>query len=714
METRKAIRIALMTALCAASAVPCSFDSTPAFSFRVRPDDPIDAYTSGRIGIIGPEYARSYLVVAYRYLSGNPPSAAERDGFTSLIEGRLHPATEALASKAWEAARAEMRGVTPRPWIDVYRSGGNYTSFINCTEDAFAKATEVLRDRAARFGAKSAAVASWLEAQEAVFANCGEGEVMPKPADPTLPALIRADRAYQIAAANFYATKYDAARAQFLQIASDRGSPWHETARLLATRAMLRKATIEANAADYNTYHFLTEPLQQAEKDLRAVLADASMARYHGQAGKLLRFAVFRLRPRERFAETSAALTRGGAGTADEARANLDEYTRLLDREEEQKDFELPADDLKGWITAFKSRQNAIETWRATKKTHWLVAALAAAGPDDAAELLDASKNVGAESAAYPVIACHRARLLAASGKHDAARAEIDRVLALDETKLPPSSRNLLLDQRRSLAASLAGFVRDLQMIPVGNELEQTPETFDHPVIPADAADTINESMPLDMLAEIAEQELPRQLHTPLLIAAWTRAILLEREDVAARLAPAVLALDRTMEPRFARWQKATGDGRRFAAADLIVHYGALQPEVEAYGGRLADETDLESVSHWGGNWWCFGGGDAKPSVPPFLSDPEIAEAAAAERLALSELGAGATFLLRAFLDLAVANPKDPRVPEGLALAVRGTRWACGDGDTDTLAERAFNLLHKRYASTTWAKETPYWYRSGF
>jgi hypothetical protein len=63
VERRRAVRVAVLIALCAATAVPCSFDETPAFSFRIRPDDPIEDYVNGRIGIIGREYARSHLVV---------------------------------------------------------------------------------------------------------------------------------------------------------------------------------------------------------------------------------------------------------------------------------------------------------------------------------------------------------------------------------------------------------------------------------------------------------------------------------------------------------------------------------------------------------------------------------------------------------------------------------------------------------------------------
>lgn len=708
MEKRRIIRVALIAALIASAAVPCSFHDTPAFSFRVRPDDPIDKFVDGRIGILDHEFARSHLVVAYRWLSGNPPSDEERAGFLELLDHRLKNDTGGTSQvAAWENARAEARGVKPGSAMYTDRYAGQYVSILNCTDDAFLKAIDVLHDRAKRFGAQSAAFTSWLDAQEIVFSNCSsDGVAIPQPADASLPQLIRADRAYQIASANFYAMKYDDARAQFLTIASDAGSPWRQIARIVAARALLRKSTVDAKSEELGSYAFVEEPMQQAERDLKAILADASMSAVHESARQLLRFTAFRLHPEERFKEIAAALANGSK----DARADLDEYTLLLDFLKGDHD-----DDLTNWIETMQSGADAAAQWRATKKTHWLVAALANAKPEDAGELLEASAKIGADSVAYPMIAHHRARLLLATNQPDAARAELDRVLALGEAKLPPGSRNRLLEQRRTVARSLADYLRDAQLTAVGNDTEQRPETYPYPFLATDASVVINEAMPLDLIAEAAmTKDLPKSIRNPILVAGWTRAILIDRDDVAKKLAPDIIAIDPAIETKFNAWLKTGKERRRFAAADLIVHFGALTPNVPWLGGRLVDETDLESVFHGTGNWWCTTRTEGTRAVPPFLADPAISKAAATEQLAFLNDGAGASWMLQTFLDLADAHPKDPRVPEDLSLIVKGVRWSCGDGSTDRLAEQAFNTLHKRYAETKWAKETPYWYRSGF
>ena len=54
--------------------------------------------------------------------------------------------------------------------------------------------------------------------------------------------------------------------------------------------------------------------------------------------------------------------------------------------------------------------------------------------------------------------------------------------------------------------------------------------------------------------------------------------------------------------------------------------------------------------------------------------------------------------------------PDDPRVPEALHLAVRTTRYGCVDGETTSFSKAAFQLLHRRYPKSEWAKKTKYWF----
>ncbi|MEZ5361288.1 MAG: hypothetical protein R2748_02825 [Bryobacterales bacterium] len=45
------------------------------FTFEQHPDLPLRDYAAGRLGLLAPTYARSYLYVAYRWMDGAPMSA---------------------------------------------------------------------------------------------------------------------------------------------------------------------------------------------------------------------------------------------------------------------------------------------------------------------------------------------------------------------------------------------------------------------------------------------------------------------------------------------------------------------------------------------------------------------------------------------------------------------------------------------------------------
>src|SRR5687768_4466959 len=184
------------------------------FVFQKHPDLPLEKFARGNIGVLQPTYARSYLVAAYRNLVGETLSDAEVKGLTGLWNDRLNNSWDESYEdwlKKWKEARAKVPGVGASPDIDVYRyreKPQDYEAFLNCQADAFQNAITTLDERTTNWGAESAAVRDWIKAQDIVFKNCKMGQEIP-PAASEQNALLSADRAYQIAAANFYATKFD-------------------------------------------------------------------------------------------------------------------------------------------------------------------------------------------------------------------------------------------------------------------------------------------------------------------------------------------------------------------------------------------------------------------------------------------------------------------------------------------------------------------------
>jgi len=73
------------------------------------------------------------------------------------------------------------------------------------------------------------------------------------------------------------------------------------------------------------------------------------------------------------------------------------------------------------------------------------------------------------------------------------------------------------------------------------------------------------------------------------------------------------------------------------------------------------------------------------------------------ERGKVAAAGSGSTYLLRSVVAWSDARRDDPRVPEAMALAIAGARRTCPDGETRSVARRAFDVLHKRYPKSIWA-----------
>src|SRR5262249_17887051 len=217
-----------------------------------RPDNPLAHFARGQLGVIRPSYARSYLVVAYRYLSGVPFGPTEQHGAVDLWDERLNrtEATDRGGLQEWMDARKRASAVETAAEIkSIYRSieqKDSYWEYLNCARDSFRTAAATLARRIDRFGPGSPEVTDWVEAQDAIYSNCSSAGKIPALAKSGLPSLIQADRAYQIAAANFYSGNFDTAAQMFKDIAADPNSPWRDLAPYLVARALVRKATLSA------------------------------------------------------------------------------------------------------------------------------------------------------------------------------------------------------------------------------------------------------------------------------------------------------------------------------------------------------------------------------------------------------------------------------------------------------------------------------------
>ena len=168
------------------------------FESHVHPDLPFDQFAGGRLGIIKPTWDRSYLYVAYRYLSGPGFDASEQKAMVSLWDDWLGlgplPAGESQwlesssgvgkgtvikvgeASSEWLAARSKVPGVGMIDGIGVYRTPSADSEFYyaNCNGSSFHTAAGTLDMMIGKFGLSSPAVKQWVNAQDQVFDNCSD------------------------------------------------------------------------------------------------------------------------------------------------------------------------------------------------------------------------------------------------------------------------------------------------------------------------------------------------------------------------------------------------------------------------------------------------------------------------------------------------------------------------------------------------------------
>jgi len=730
-----------------------SFDEA-AFSLTTRPDPPLENFLSGKLGVIQPTYRFRFLFAAYRQLAGVPLDKDEQAAIAAL-DAFIVPSVPPIAAKTavvppvtlWTQARAKIvPGDAPEIDPTVTRE---YATWTNCQDDAFRTAVRTLDDRIGRFGAKDANVREWVSGQDAVFANCGQqaiADLLPQNVDAKAPAWLRADRAYQIAAAMFYAGRYGEAERAFTAIASDKNSPWSPIAPYLAARCLVRQAVKEVFDREGEKLDKAT--LAKAESALKAIVADPAQRAIQSPAEGLLGFVEFRLHPEERAKELAVALAKPRGGPR--FRQDLMDYTMLLDTT-------TPDDDMSDWIRTVaregQSHQNpppvmpsgksaapgdahAIEKWRATKSLPWLVAAamIEPAGSPAAAELRAEALKVPATSPAFLTLQYHAARL--ASQQADA-RTQIE---ALKNVAMTPSAANLFQIQRARLAPTFAVFLKEIQMKPVGTiEGDGGVEVADIPTedggiyFETYGAEALNKRVSLVRMGEaIKETALAPPLRRRLALAAWTRAVLLDDSATADALSTIVSQAEPSLASDMHAYQAASGAAKQFEAIWILLHHPGMRPYVTPGLSTRPEKPEERDMLR--DNWWCgdvgahaatevhanpsdcaptFDCPDADPDpnfpFPAWASEPERS-AAGREWESLRKVGPAPNYLGEQTMMWAKAHANDPRVPEALAQVVTATHYGCVDKKTTAVSKAAFTLLHQRYPESEWAKKTRYWY----
>lgn len=737
------------------------FSENPFVPENHVPLSEMPAYAGGRLGVLQPGWWRLHHVLAWRALHGHTLTPAQyaalnqqrwQVGEPQMGYGYYWSETE-NGIEAWKKVRNTVQPpLSEKTSIDPSKSTPTYVTYVNCHVDAFTTAARTLTDRKQRGDAP--ALQAWVAGQDAVFANCGaaptrsaNGQMQPAGVmwPPALPAKaplwLQQDHAYQTAAALFYAGQFDHAREAFKAIGRDKASPWQPLGDYLASRCLIRAATLlpVADGSPEKLTPAGRKLLLTARKELQAQVVS------YPPAARLVGWIEARLNPAERVQELGRQLATGPLDTA-ARRQGLTDYLWLLDGQAEAGPLGLSTDPMTSWIGLVQSpveddklRSEAIQIARSrfdkTNDIAWLLPllmqtrALADLQPAE----LKAVQAVPTTSPAWQTLNFHLARLQLAAGQGVAADALADRALAGQAGALSISGRNQWLRLKLVSARTLEAFLAAAGRTPAPDVDVATPipdevkpgAAASAPVNTAVTAATeatgidsdfprrLYRYMPLALLKQLhARKEMPATRRAELGETLFTRALVLEDWPTALGLIDDMAAGRATTRHLYERLRNAkTLEAQRVAAMLLLVNTPELNPR--------AVQPDGQSL-YWGcrsyeGPW------DADQlgmQAPQFLTPAQLQQARR-EHERLAALPIRTEWLADRLLPWAASNQADAEAPKALHFLVASTRMECPGGPAQerragtpepTHSRDAFRLLHKRWPGSEWAAKTKYWF----
>ncbi|MBF0285331.1 MAG: hypothetical protein HQL51_12840 [Magnetococcales bacterium] len=624
-----------------------------------------DLQDSIRPGILRGDQSIYHRFIFYRRLLGLPVTAEDRDRllwrFKEVKQGEDHQDGPEVkftgADKIWRESRLAVPGAQELPPLDPFRKYRAYDNDVVdpiCFDDAYRTATTTLNQRIARKGADHPEVREWLRGQDQVFANCeGSGRIPELLTNASED--LKADRAYQRAAALYYQNRLDEALVAFREIAADPASPWHRLAVYLQARTLVQQALACLQEArvhfeirrDMNDWrHEPPMPLPDAARrrmeEARRILFDLLKDPEQTELYRAARLMINRIDVQLNPVEQADALERRllAQKLSDEAPIELEDFIILMGRGKNpsclgqwmslfvSKEYD---HDIEAMVERRPTSEEVLNRWRRDKTLPWLVAALVITKVGDAwlPEIVAAAEQISDDSPAALTLGWHRARLLIQQNRPSEARNLLDHLLALKN--MDQISRNLLTAARMTTARSLTEWLKDAPRTLIYIDfIEGWSEKADAPITDSrwskvdwrkellkrkelhspnpryfdeDASISLNRDFPLDRLVEIVRHNsFEAHLRRDLALGAWTRAVILERYDAVNRLAPEMKRHFPELAEPIDRLTQTTDDKERnFLAAYLALKMPGGRPFFDSGFGYLYSPDKIGSN---GGRWW--------------------------------------------------------------------------------------------------------------
>lgn len=609
-----------------------------------HPDLPLKLFAAGNIGIVQPCWAKSYLVVAYRVLSGKPLSKQEQESVLKLwhkrIVGGSPFGTSILAvdeKDEFLKLRAKALGADSKKNPEVYWKMDSFAYENGIGDTAFQLARNTLTSLLKKYPVKSPQAREWIKAQDGIFAIGTEKVIIPNPLPKTADPVLQNYRNYQIAAANFYLKRFDKAETMFQSVAAKSDPALSKIAAYMVLRSKSNQILRGDGTGDEKA---VSDALQKA----------ADSATKATEREDILDL----LRPISYLNLSSADVvkklaTMVDAGTSKRFGNDVGDLTFLLDGNpplyglnvQGSKENVSDAHDLADFVCSMqkqsyllwpdsdddkkkareadlKTAKHAREMWSKTKGTVWLVAALSGMGLrlSDDRELFDAAMKTPETSPAFLTARFYVIDSLISAGKRDEARQLLRPILAA--TNLPPSTRNLFSTQMAAASQSLSDYLKYAVLNPpeilsssndlVSQKFKQleSAQTFqtETPALDTPMALDLSRNAPLSTWMRFAQSQSTSPRFKPVIVrAAWTRAQMLQKPNEAAKLESALATTNPSLAAAVAKIKNsAEGPARQFAIACLILRNYGMSPYLS--GGAERHDAAIGAFDWYNNNFW--------------------------------------------------------------------------------------------------------------
>lgn len=724
-------RLVLIAGLLAAAFASASGDYGPTYSrykAYTAPDIDIARFQEGQLGVLQPGMQRVYLYTAWRAISlgAKAKGAAGREGGLARADGSAF-------GHGWDDSGSVETG-SKDEWLRETRL--KESNFDSCPDAARSFALQTLKGISKRKDVTPARLKAWVDAQELVFTACktqtearyGDDSELGKILVPSVlsdkePLYWRQLRDYQRAAALFFAEQYPASTKLFGAIGLVAEHPMRDLGKYLALRSEVRRAAKTSDKAD-EAGRQESYALLQARG--QAILADASLADRHEATRATLRSIRAFLIPATVFVELTSYLADPAADpylddrlgdwvvvTRDDS-PNAQGVAAHLKAAREKYDFvswiEMLQDcayrRAENELSCAAPAQRAMAQWQRTKSRPWLTASLMLASSLTPAQEA-AALAVKPADPEYLTVRYHLARLYRLAGRSGETRAVADAALKL---AMPGGSRNLFREERFAVATSIADAAAYMLRVDVdmSRGAAKPVDGFND-----DGMKWMNNGLGVaDMVALARSSALEPAVRARLASAAFMRAELLGKNDVAAQALDVLGPLVPAMKADIAAYRAAaTPANRRHAMLLTALRFG-LTPQLSE---NLMPITLVVKDEVTASNWCSFKPDRSADKLPfpwqlppvPALGDQGSVKA---ELDVLAPLKTATGFVGDHVLARVKENSADSDLPWLLHVVVASTRGGCLDPDAKKLSREAFNVLHKRFPGNEWTKKTPYFY----